>query len=251
MRVGIDRILSDMGSMIRDNTINHRQQQLQRRNGLVDMYGVPFYAQGDANTPAEIPLSISKDMTFIERFEFKLVVRPFHMPLAFNGATNSAIVDVNNTALTNTNGNTTLTASNNQDTNVVTINPNPHTHTGVITPNPHSHTTNAHNHSVSPGVSLTTSSFNTFSIVLYDYNYENRIDLTPYLEDQSPGWITGEGTYPQEELVNFDLITVSGELPAWQRAIIMSAGYKRLQCIADGVFSVELLLYLKYPHSNR
>lgn len=251
MRVGIDRILSDMGSMIRDNTINHRQQQLQRRNGLVDMYGVPFYSEGDATHVAEIPISISKDLIFLERFEFKLNVKPFYMPLATNGATNSVVVGVNNTTLSTSNGNTTLTATNNPDTNVVTINPNPHTHSSTITPSSHSHTTNAHNHSVSPGVSLITSSFSDMRVILWDNDYQNMIDLTDYLKLQYPDWITAEGTFPPGELDNFDLLEVAGLLPAWQREILTSSGYKRIQFIGDGIFRVELLLYLKYSHVNR
>lgn len=49
----------------------------QRRNQVTDINGIYFYAQGGDGFPAETRVGISKDMTYLSRFEFKLVISPF------------------------------------------------------------------------------------------------------------------------------------------------------------------------------
>jgi len=49
----------------------------QRRNQVTDINGIYFYAQGGAGVPAETRISVSRDMTYLQRFEFKLIISPF------------------------------------------------------------------------------------------------------------------------------------------------------------------------------
>lgn len=49
----------------------------QRRNQVTDINGVYYYAQGGNGVPAETRIGISRDMTYLQRFEFKLVISPF------------------------------------------------------------------------------------------------------------------------------------------------------------------------------
>lgn len=69
------------------------------------MYGVEYVRQGGRNAPATFYLSISPDMVYMERFEFKIIIEPFAIPISANGIEP-----------------TSLTVNNNS------ISPNPHTH---------------------------------------------------------------------------------------------------------------------------
>ena len=98
-------------NIISENVYNLKKKQkranLQRRNGNVDIYGYEFYRQGDVNSPAEFGISISQDLVYFERFEFKLIIQPFLSSVSGDGL---SPVDLRIT-------------SNDQ------ITPNPHTHT--------------------------------------------------------------------------------------------------------------------------
>ena len=67
-------ILAENMSTIKQN---QRQDLLQRRNQVVDMYGIEYYRQGDPTTPATIGISLSQDYIYLERFEFKLIISDF------------------------------------------------------------------------------------------------------------------------------------------------------------------------------
>lgn len=49
----------------------------QRRNQVTDINGLYFYAQGGGAYPAETRISISKDMVYLQRLEFKVIISPF------------------------------------------------------------------------------------------------------------------------------------------------------------------------------
>lgn len=55
----------------------HDRMGVQRRNAVVDQYGYEFHRQGDKDNPAEIGISISPDLIYFERFEWKLILSPF------------------------------------------------------------------------------------------------------------------------------------------------------------------------------
>ena len=217
-----DRALNQLAERVGDRTTESRQNQFQRRNQVVDIYGMEFTRQGDTNHPASFYISVSPDLIYYERFEFKIIIQPFVMPIGGSGATGSTSVQLNDTSL-----------SVNQAQN-------------AISPNPHSHTTVPHNHSLDAGVSLFSSSVSDFQIWI------EGINLTPYFQAQYEGsWIDGEGVFPSAGLSNYDLLQVVGYLPAWQRGLILTPGYKKVELKGQGVFNATLVNYLKYSHVNR
>lgn len=220
MQMTYDSALNRMAERLSDRTVENKQEQFQRRNQVVDIYGMEFTRQGDTKHPAIFYLSVSPDLVYYERFEFKIIVQPFAMPIGGNGATGMTSVQVNESKLQ--------------------MNQN------MIQPNPHQHTTVAHNHSLDAGVSLFTSSVSNFEIWIEDIN------LTPYLKAQYDGqWIDGEGVFPEKGLKNYDILQIVGYLPSWQKGIILSSGYKKIELKGTGVFNVTLVNYLKYSHVNR
>lgn len=205
------------------NTKDIKQKNRQRRHQVVDMYGVEYTRQGDGGSPATFYISISPDMVYLERFEFKLIIQPFVSTVSTSGI-QSATVDVNDTSLSIANQ--------------------------AITPNPHKHTTSPHTHNVVSGVSLihTTSSSFTVSI--------EGIDVTPYLMAQYGEWIDGEGVYPSLDIgKDYDILEVASDLVAEGRDAdaekLTKAGYKAISITSDAPFQVTLVNYLKYSHINR
>ncbi|MBO0467872.1 hypothetical protein JZO73_10050 [Enterococcus plantarum] len=215
-----DSALNKIAERIADRTAESRQDQLQRRNQVVDIYGMEFTRQGDTNHPAVFYISVSPDLIYYERFEFKIIIQPFAMSIGSGGATGSTAIRVNETDLV--------------------VNQN------TVSPNPHKHTTQPHNHSLDAGVSLFTSSVSDFEIWI------EGINLTPYLKAQYAGsWVDGEGVFPTKGLSNYDLLKAVGFMPTWQQGAILAPGYKKVELKGTGVFNATLVNYLKYSHVNR
>lgn len=101
----IDKAISRVAERTYDNTQDIKQKNRQRRHNVVDMYGVEYVRQGGKDAPATFYLSISPDMVYMERFEFKIIIEPFAIPIASDGIEP-----------------TSLTVSGNS------VSPNPHTH---------------------------------------------------------------------------------------------------------------------------
>lgn len=220
MRVTLQSALDRIGERTIDNSLDNSRVQLQRRTQMVDLYGIEFVRQGDANTPAVFRLPVTLDLIYYERFEFKLIFTPFSMPLANTGATSSVAVTINNTSLS-TNGTT-------------------------ITPNPHNHTSPAHNHSVSPGISLIESNVNNVRVIMED------IDITADLAAQYGGdWINGSGVYPRDGSENYDLLKVFGNYDDWRYQVLSSPGLKRVEIYGNNPFNVVWQNYLKLTNVNR
>lgn len=100
-----EQAISRVAERTLDNSEDIKQKNRQRRHNVVDMYGVEYVRQGGKNAPATFYLSISPDMVYMERFEFKIIIEPFAIPISSNGIEP-----------------TSLTVSNNS------VSPNPHTH---------------------------------------------------------------------------------------------------------------------------
>lgn len=218
----IDKAISRIAERTFDNTETIRQMKRQRRDQVVDIYGMEFTRQGGAGSPATFYISISPDMIYLERFEFKLIIQPF---LTTTGvSTSSATVTVDETSLQIQNG--------------------------QINPNPHKHTVTTHTHSTSPGASLTPVTANDFLISI------EGIDVTPYLMAQYGTWIDGEGVYPSLNInEDYDILEVASDFVAEGRPEdadkLIKAGYKKVEITSDHLFSVTLVLYCKYSHLNR
>lgn len=214
----------------------------QRRNQVVDMYGVEYTRQGAANSPARFYISISPDMVYLERFEFKLIVQPFLSMAGSIGATSLTA--------SGSGGYDVVTAQDMDDIlNADSCSSLPDdtggsgTTTG-ITPNPHTH-------SVTAGITPITTTANDFRVKI------EGIDVTPYLMAQYGGaWLNGEGVYPSLEIGrDYDILEVASDLIGEGRKTdadkLLRAGYKAIEITAGSPFSITLVNYLKYSHLNR
>lgn len=215
----------------------------QRRNQVVDLYGVEYTRQGAANSPARFYISISPDMVYLERFEFKLIVQPFI----------STVGGIGKTELTATGSGGGYEVITSQDlTNILNSSdcssmPDDTDGSGSsasISPNPH-------DHEVLPGITLLNTTANDFRVKV------EGIDVTPYLMAQYGGaWLNGEGVYPSLEIgEDYDLIEVASDLIGEGRREdadkILRSGYKAIEISAGSPFGITLVNYLKYSHLNR
>lgn len=214
-----------LSEKVYDNTRNIRQKDRQRRNTFLDLYGVEMTRQGDSGTPAKFYISITPDMIYLERFEFKLIIQPF---ASYSNGMETAVVDVNPTSLS------------------VTENNNTHT----VTPNPHDHTTVAHTHNLTSGITLTPTTADDFRI------YIEGIDVTAYLMAQYGSWISGEGVYPSLDInKNYDILEVACDMMAEGRESdvdkLTHSGYKEVKITSSAPFQVTLVNYIKLSNMNR
>lgn len=197
-----------------------KQNYTQRRDVPVDLYGIEFYRQGDANYPATFYISISPDMIYMERFEFKLIIQPF---MASTGVVGETSLSPGPYATVN-------------EPRLILSNQ-------AVTPNPHTHT-------LTPGMSSIPVTASDFRISV------EGIDVTAYLMAQYDSWINGEGVYPSLDVAkNYDLLQVASDLVAEGREAdagkLTEAGYKKIQISSGSPFSSVLVLYSKYSHMNR
>ena len=226
MIVTLDSYLNRLAEKTVDNTSAIRRDIKQRRNGMEDLYGVMFSANGDAGNPATFYISLSPDMVYLERFAFKFVIRPFTTTV--KGGTESATVTVNNRSLSIENDS--------------------------ITPNPHNHTTQAHTHNVINGMSFVGTTSNYWRVRIHG------VDITDYLIEQHDGeWITGEGIYPNNRLEDvedfYDILDVASMMTALgetaNRDKILQPEFKKVEIVSDAPFGVDAYLYMKLSHCNR
>lgn len=221
MRITIGEAVERVAERTVSNTRDINRDNRQRRNKVVDLYGIEYTRQGDNGSPATFYISISPDMVYLERFQFKLIVQPF---ASTNGSgTDNAVVTVNDTSLA-TNGTS-------------------------ITPNPHTHSTQPHTHNLISGIALTHTDASDFRISI------NGVDVTAYLMAQH-GWINGEGVYPSLDInENYDILEVASDLVAAGRKSdadkLVCAGYKPVVISSSKPFQITLVNYLKYSHLNR
>lgn len=223
--------MTDMEALIRvaERTIDNRRQlknsTQQRRTSFVDLYGIEYLRQGDANNPATFYISVSPDFAYYERFAFKFQIMPFVSSVA--GGTGSAVVDVNPTSLTGGSS---------------------------ISPNPHDHSTQPHTHNIVKGLSYTNTTSSNWRVKIHD------VDITPYLMEQQDGaWIDGEGIYPNnrnEDKEDFyDILDVAcllneqGETDKVNK--LLAPEFKKVEIISDAPFQVAAMCYIKYSVVNR
>lgn len=233
--ITLDRYLNALSEKTLDNTRQLRRDTHQRRNGMEDLYGVCFSANGDANNPATFYISLSPDYVYLERFAFKFVIKPFVSSVA--GAS-SGTLTINNTM---------LEAKAVQDPQTSDINVS-------ITPNPHTHTVSGSIGGIDYGVTKRGTSSTDWRVVI------DGIDITPYLIAQHDGeWINGEGIYPTNRLdrrIDFydilevcDVLTDEGRES--DREKILASTFKPIQIYSDAPFGVDAYLYMKLSHVNR
>lgn len=220
--IRFEEYLNTLGEKTIDNTRQLKQKINQRRNGMEDLYGICFSAEGDANNPATFYISLSPDYVYLQRFAFKFVIRPFTTTV--KGATENATVTVDDTSLS-VNGNN-------------------------ISPNPHRHGTQPHTHNVINGMAFVPTQSTYWRVKIAG------VDITPYLAAQHGSWISGEGIYPDSSMTNFyDILEVASDMTAdgslASRDLILASEFKKVEIVSDAPFGVDVYLYLKYTALNR
>lgn len=218
------RTYEDAINVLAERTYENRQQlkrqKEQRRVSFVDLYGVPYVAQGDALNPATFYISISPDLIYYERFAFKFVIESFE----------SSVSGVSGTALSI--NNTSLEIEND-----------------AINPNPHKHTITGGINAVSYGVKKQNTSSDTWAVHI------GGVDITDYLMEQHDGdWIEGQGVFPSNGTEDYyDLLDVACMMEAEGVSTdpILKPEFKPVQIYSDAPFRVTAYLYCKYSHNNR
>lgn len=224
-----EQVLNRLAERTSDNTKQLRRQVQQRRNGMEDLYGICFSAEGDAQSPATFYISVSPDYVYLQRFAFKFVIRPYTTTV--QGGSSSATVTVDNTELL--------------------VNNN------VIEPNPHNHTTLPHTHNFVSGKSFVDTTSTYWRV------YIDGVDVTPYLIEQHDGdWIDGEGVFPNNRLDDkedfYDILAVVSMMYAenTEESIVnakklLDPKFKKVEIRSDAPFGVDAYLYMKLDHLNR
>lgn len=234
MILTLEQYLNRISEKTVDNTKQLRKAVQQRRNGMTDLYGTFFTAEGDADNPATFFISLSPDMVYAEQLAFKFVIRPYSTTV--KGGTSSATVSVNNRSLSVDND--------------------------AITPNPHNHTTDPHTHNLIEG--------KAFVQTVSDYwrVHIAGVDVTPYLIEQHNGeWIDmsdGDSVqvFPNNELDDvedfYDILGVVSmmyeedtEESLADANKILKPEFKRVEIFSDAPFGVDAYLYTKLSHLNR
>lgn len=199
------------------------QNDRQRRDEFVDLYGIEFARNSNSQNKAKFRVSVSGDAAYMERFQFKLDIEGFQSTA---GA----------------------------ETSETSVSENPDTVSGstlilkdTLTPNPHKH-------SIVPGTATLPAPTSNWTI-----KCEN-IDITAELMAQCVEhgwtWINGEGVFPSKDLEqSFDLIEVACDLETQGRkadaATVLKQGWKPIEVSSDAPFFATMVLYLKYQHMNR
>lgn len=224
-----------------DNKQAIAQMNKQRRNSVVDMFGVPFTSYGDANNPATVYLSVSPDLIQYSRFQLKISIEPFR--------STAGSVSISNTSLSASGTSEGSIASNTDHQGLVELEVDVESTSSAITPNPHGHTA-----TVTGGVSTIHTTANDFHLLI------DNVDITPYLQAQHGGdWISGEGIYPTntiEDIIDFyDILDVAGLLYAEgemeKHKKLLEPGFKPITLTSSQPFQATIYLYVKYNYAGR
>lgn len=213
----IDQAINVLAERTYENKRDLERKNLQRRNAVVDIYGERQYA--NSNGQATFMVSISKDMVYLERFQFKLMLTGLTIP-----------VDTSASGITTT---TSLAISG------TSISPNPHSH-GVIYDM--SGVTHA---SIPSGAKITG--------VMISIPNGSYVDITAAMDAQygSNSWrnIVEYKILPDEDLDrSFDIVQMACDLD--EKGII-SSGLRKIVVSTNVPCDIVLLNYLKYSHLNR
>ena len=185
------------------------------------------------NTPAKFYVSISSDMVYLERFQFKLIIDKLR----------STAPDVT--------ANEELRIENDPGQNP-----------------PYKIVPNIHDHGVSKGLSEMPNTATAFTVRMRNRDEKPGespkpwIDITPYLMAQCDGtntvWPDGDGIFPSAKIDrDFDILQVASDMrteipPRIADAKeVEKAAYKEFEVNGNGPFNVTLVEYTKYSHLNR
>jgi len=221
----IQTALEKLSSSNTANTNRITQSSRQRRSSIYEEFGVPYEFKGDSSdgsdNVATVYFAISPDMTYIARWEFKMLIKPFIVPLSGANGIRPATLEIKDTSLSINNS---------------SISPNPHTH--EITPNPHTHT-------VTPGISASPSDVSDLKIAI------DGIDISDKLAEQYD-LPDNNGMFPDSTVANrYDLLKVCNDMADATRSKVLSAGYHKLTIASGGIIEGTLFNFIKYGSINR
>lgn len=74
-KITYDEALNRMAEVVSDNKKELKKSRYQRRTEFTDLYGIPFYAESDSNHEAKFYISISPDMVYMMRMQFKIYIQ--------------------------------------------------------------------------------------------------------------------------------------------------------------------------------
>lgn len=77
MDLGLGQYLERLAAVTIDNRERLDQSMYQRRDQTTDLHGVEYTRQAGPGAPAVFFVSISRDMIYLSRFEFKLLIAPY------------------------------------------------------------------------------------------------------------------------------------------------------------------------------
>lgn len=245
-----DEYLTRLSERVVDNTRQLKRGVHQRRNGMEDLYGVEFTHNGDATHPATFYISISPDLVYYERFDFKFII----------GAYESAVAGIDLSGEGMTVSPTSLSVSGDGGTEIITgTSTLKDDDAKSITPNPHTHSLSggSMSGSVSYGINQISTSSANWRVEIHG------VDITDYLIEQHDGaWIAGQGIYPTNKVETkedfYDILDVASMMMSegTDESIanvrkLLRPEFKKVQIFSDAPFSVTAFLYLKYSHLNR
>ena len=248
--ITIDRYMNMLAERTLDNSRQLRKDIHQRRNGMEDLYGVCFSANGDANTPARFFISLSPDYVYLQRFAFKFVIKPYTSSVA--GVSGGGSISIGSTELTlNGSGDDVISGTSTLADSAQSV-----------TPNPHTHSASGGSASLDYGVTK----INTTST---DWRIEvSGVDITAYLKEQqdidpNDPLFSGMGVFPNNSLIEdvenfYDILDVASVMYAedTEESLdnaneLLKSEFKRVDIFSDHPFGVDAYVYLKYAHLNR
>lgn len=237
------RTYEDAINVLAERTYENRQQlkrmKEQRRVTFVDLYGVPFTAQGDGTTNATFYISISPDLIYYERFAFKLAIEPFQSSVTGASGGEMSI------------GSTSLSGGG-ETSSIITGTSTLESTGGGVTPNPHTHSASGELGGLTYGVKKQATTSENWTITI------GGLDITDYLIEQQDGdWIDGQGVFPTNRGLDiedmYDILDVACMLEAEHQSTdpLLKPEFKRVEIGSDAPFRATMYLYLKYSHTNR
>lgn len=238
-----DDALNAIAERTYENTQAIKRMKQQRRVSFVDLYGVPFVAQGDAQNNATFYVSSSPDLVYYERFSFKFVIEPFE----------SSVTGIDLSDLTI--GATSLSGGGTSSTDIIdgTSTLEDQSEGGGIAPNPHTHPVSGSTGGLTYGVKKKPTTSTNFRCLIHG------VDITAYLMEQHDGeWIEGEGVFPNTRVDEdgfYDILDVAcmfeAEGDTESRNKLLMPEFKKVEIASDQPFRVTAYLYLKFSHMNR
>ena len=241
-----EQYLNMLSERVVENSQKLKRGNQQRRNGMEDLYGVCFSANGDRDHPAKFYISISPDFVYLQRFAFKFVIKPYVSSVAGAGSGQMTI------------GETSL-SSGDVESYVRSGTSTLYEDGADITPNPHTHSAQGEISGLDYGVKeiSTTSTFWEIEIA--------GVPITDYLKAQQdidpdePLFNRGMGVYPNNRLTDvedfYDILEVCDALTDLEetedREKILKPNFKEITIRSDAPFGIDAYLYLKYSNTNR